>query len=145
MISAEMKKLADAIRENGEAIRVFREQYIPALRSTHPAASGQPRDATPSSGTGIVSSPADHAQLIQGIMDNMDTIQTLASASGNRTALPVSGDCDIDFDVRKCSILEDLNELPQTRFLSAVRSQSESVDSLVRNTSEAEKTLRMCS
>lgn len=145
MINSEMQKLAESIRANGEAIKVFREQYIPALRSTHSNTGEQAVQSTSSSETRVTSSPAEHAQLIQGIMDNMDQIQTLASASEKRVALPVSTDCEIDFNVRNYSILEDLNELPQSRIFNALRSQTEEVDALVRSAEDAEKLLRNCS
>lgn len=149
MISSEMEKLAKSIHANGEAIKVFREQYIPALRSIRSsstteasAAASSSSSSSPSAAT--TSSPAEHVQLIQGVMDNMEQIRTLASASAKRVALPLESDCELDFSVRNCAILGDLNELPQSRIVNAVRSQIEHVDSLVQSAEEAEKLLRNC-
>ncbi|XP_018496983.1 uncharacterized protein LOC100902859 [Galendromus occidentalis] len=145
MISPEMKKLAEAIQANGEAIRTFREQYIPALRSTQSASNERASSAASGSSSTANSCPAEHAQLIRGIMDNMDQIRTLASGAERRIALPVATDSDIDFNVRNCSVLGDLNELPQGRILTALRSQTEEVDLLVRSVEDSENLLRNCS
>lgn len=77
-------------------------------------------------------------------MENMDQIQSLASASEKRIALPLGADSEIDLSVRNCLLLGDLNEVPQTRILNALKSRTEEVDSLVHNAKVSEKILSNC-
>ncbi|OQR74648.1 hypothetical protein BIW11_08924 [Tropilaelaps mercedesae] len=136
MASPAMKELAESIVSTGEAIKQFQEQYLAAVRAE---TSSDIEKAPSGSTTNSAPSPARHAELIQGIMDNMEQIKHLAGAASTRHALPVRPEAMGDLGVRGAPLLLALSDISQARIVAAARAKLAEADGLIRDVEHVEK------